>query len=91
MQTVGTTYAVTSSNDAVLSEYRELLAEYRHQLEAQRQQIEALHTIIQTLSEQQAPKYDLRGAQFAGLRGAQFAGGFAETVQGDQISGVQAP
>lgn len=64
-------------SEAVLAEYRELLAEYRRQLEAQRQQIEALQTIIQTLSEHQAPKYDLRGAQFAG--------GFAETVHGDQI------
>ncbi|MBD0270050.1 MAG: hypothetical protein ICV77_17370, partial [Cyanobacteria bacterium Co-bin8] len=70
------TYAASSS-DAVLAEYRELLAEYRRQLEAQRQQIAALQTIVQTLSEQQAPRYDLRGAQFAG--------GFAETVQGDQF------
>lgn len=61
-----------------LAEYRELLAEYRRQLDAQRQQIEALQTIIQTLSETQGPRYDLRGAQFAG--------GFAETVEGDQIS-----
>ena len=56
-----------------------MLAEYRQQLEAQRQQITALQTIIQALAEQQAPKYDLRGAHFAG--------GFAETVQGDQIGG----
>lgn len=58
------------------AEYQALLAEYRQQLAAQRQQIEALHAIIQTLSEQQSPKYDLRGAHFGG--------GFAETVQGDQ-------
>lgn len=64
--------------EGILAEYRELLAEYRRQIEAQRQQIEALHTIIQTLSENQVPKYDMRGAQFAG--------GFAETVQGNQIS-----
>lgn len=67
----------TSAQTAFDAEYRALLAEYRQQLEAQRQQIEALHAIIQTLSEQQAPKYDLRGAQFGG--------GFAETVQGDQV------
>jgi hypothetical protein len=63
-------------SEAVLAEYRELLAEYRRQLEAQRQQIETLQTIIQTLSENHAPRYDLRGARFAG--------GFAETVHGDQ-------
>ena len=68
-----------SSSNAVLPEYCELLAEYRRQLDAQRQQIEALQTIIQTLSETQGPRYDLRGAQFAG--------GFAETVEGDQIGG----
>ena len=68
-----------SSSNAVLTEYRELLAEYRRQLDAQRQQIEALQTIIQTLSETQGPRYDLRGAQFAG--------GFAKTVEGDQIGG----
>ena len=68
-----------NTHTAVSAEYRELLAEYRRQLDAQRQQIEALQTIIQTLSETQGPRYDLRGAQFAG--------GFAETVEGDQIGG----
>lgn len=71
--------SIPTTNTAVSAEYRELLAEYRRQLDAQRQQIEALQTIIQTLSETQGPRYDLRGAQFAG--------GFAETVEGDQISG----
>lgn len=76
-----------SSNQAVIDA---LLAEYRQQLDAQRQQIEhqyqqivALQTIIQTLAEQQSPKYDLRGAQFSG--------GFAETVQGNQQSGQLNP
>ena len=78
MQVAQLTYGANSS-DAVLAEYRQLLAEYRSQLDAQRQQIEALQTIIQTLSENQGPRYDLRGAQFAG--------GFAETVEGDQIGG----
>ncbi|TVQ06524.1 MAG: hypothetical protein EA368_16825 [Leptolyngbya sp. DLM2.Bin27] len=68
-----------NTHTVALAEYRELLAEYRRQLDAQRQQIEALQTIIQTLSETQGPRYDLRGAQFAG--------GFAETVEGDQIGG----
>lgn len=46
---------------------------------AQQQTVEALVAIIQTLSQNQGPKYDLRGAQFAG--------GFAETVYGDQVGG----
>ncbi|WP_346293966.1 hypothetical protein [Sphaerothrix gracilis] len=68
------------ANEAVIAEYQQLIAEYRQQLAAQRQQIEALQSIIQTLVEKDAPKYDLRGAQFGG--------GFAETVQGDQVGGV---
>ncbi|NEQ29629.1 MAG: hypothetical protein F6K04_01305 [Leptolyngbya sp. SIO4C5] len=48
---------------------------------SQPQQIEeVLKGIIQALKENQAPKYDLRGAQFAGS--------FAETVQGDQLGGT---
>ena len=45
----------------------------------QQQTVEALLEMIQTLSHSQVPKYDLRGAQFAG--------GFAETIQGNQIGG----
>ncbi len=41
---------------------------------------EALREIIQTLSQNQTPRYDLREAQFAGS--------FAETVHGNQIGGV---
>lgn len=40
------------------------------------QTIETLKDIIKALATNQAPKYDLRGAQFGG--------GFAETVKGDQ-------
>ncbi|MFE4108390.1 hypothetical protein ACFVKH_19085 [Almyronema epifaneia S1] len=72
--------AATANNEAVIAEYQQLLAEYRQQLAAQRQQIEALQSIIQTLAEKEAVKYDLRGAQFGG--------GFAETVQGNQVGGV---
>jgi hypothetical protein len=46
----------------------------------QQQTVEALLAIIQTLSQNQGPKYDFKGAQFAG--------GFAETVQGDQVGGT---
>jgi hypothetical protein len=46
----------------------------------QQQTVEALLAIIQTLSQNQAPKYDLRGASFAG--------GFVETVHGDQIGSI---
>lgn len=45
----------------------------------QSQTVETLKDIIKTLAGNQAPKYDLRGAKFAG--------GFAERVQGDQIGG----
>lgn len=46
----------------------------------QQQTVEALTDIIKALSQNQAPRYDLRGAQFAG--------GFAETVQGNQVGGA---
>lgn len=46
----------------------------------QQQTVEALLAIIQTLSQNQGPKYDFRGAQFSG--------GFAETVHGDQVGGT---
>jgi hypothetical protein len=42
--------------------------------------LEALREIIQTLSQNKTPRYDLRGAQFAG--------GFSEIVHGNQIGGV---
>ncbi|NEQ50319.1 MAG: toll/interleukin-1 receptor domain-containing protein [Leptolyngbya sp. SIO3F4] len=45
------------------------------------QTVETLKDIIKTLAENQPSKYDLRGAKFAG--------GFAETVQGDQIGSNQ--
>lgn len=78
-RTATTETVQTTVNDALLAEYQTLLSEYRQQLAAQRQQIYSLQSIIEILAEQQAPKYDLRGAQFAG--------GFAETVQGNQVCG----
>lgn len=51
------------------------------QANAQSQTAETLKDIIKTLAENHSPKYDLRGAQFAG--------GLAETVQGDQIGSNQ--
>lgn len=59
--------------------------ESSHLSNTQSQQIAALEELIQILKDHQAsnqvPKYDLRGAQFAG--------GFAETVRGDQTGGNQ--
>ncbi|MEO1403262.1 MAG: hypothetical protein AAFV72_18725 [Cyanobacteria bacterium J06635_1] len=56
------------------------LDDYRSQVQKQQQQNSRLLGIVETMAEQEsASKYDLRGAQFAG--------GFAETVQGDQIGG----
>ena len=49
------------------------------QATAPSQTVETLKDIIKALATNQAPKYDLRGAQFGG--------GFAETVQGDQLGG----
>ena len=49
--------------------------------EEQPQHIQALQDIIQILRENQAPKYDLRGATFSG--------GFAENVYGDQVGSQQ--
>lgn len=46
--------------------------------QSQQLKAEAVRSIIQTLSQNQAPKYDLRGAQFSG--------GFAETGQSNQVS-----
>ncbi|MEM9484858.1 MAG: toll/interleukin-1 receptor domain-containing protein [Cyanobacteria bacterium P01_F01_bin.116] len=51
------------------------------QTNTQSQTVETLKDIITTLAKNQAPKYDLRGAKFGG--------GFAETVQGEQIGGNQ--
>lgn len=49
-------------------------------IEAERQAKSSLIGAITTMAENQGSKYDLRGAQFAG--------GFAETVEGDQIGGT---
>ena len=45
------------------------------------EQAEALQETIKVLKENQAPKYDLRGATFGG--------GVAETVYGDQVGSKQ--
>jgi hypothetical protein len=49
-------------------------------LEVERREKATLMGIMATMAENQSSKYDMRGAQFAG--------GFAETVQGNQIGGV---
>lgn len=51
------------------------------QASGQSQTVETLKDIIEALAANQAPKYDLRGAQFGG--------GFAETVEGDQSGSNQ--
>ena len=63
--------------EAVLSSFRGSTNTATPQPAPQEQTVEALIDIIKALSQTQAPKYDLRGAQFGG--------GFAETVQGDQV------
>ncbi|TVQ06525.1 MAG: hypothetical protein EA368_16830 [Leptolyngbya sp. DLM2.Bin27] len=65
--------------EAVLSSFVGSTATATPRPAPQQQTVEALTDIIKALSQTQAPRYDLRGAQFAG--------GFAETVQGDQIGG----
>lgn len=52
----------------------------RRTIEVEKQEKISLMEIIKTMAENQSPKYDLRGAQFAG--------GLAETVQGNQIGGI---
>ena len=49
-------------------------------ISAERQEKATLMGVLTTMASQQGPKYDMRGAQFAG--------GFAETVQGDQVGGT---
>ncbi|NEQ47794.1 MAG: NACHT domain-containing protein [Leptolyngbya sp. SIOISBB] len=66
--------------EAVLASLVDSQSPVAEQSPAQLQTVEALLTIIQTLSQNQVPKYDLRGAQFVG--------GFAETVQGNQTGGT---
>ena len=66
--------------EAVLSSFRGSTTTATPQPAPQQQTVEALTDIIKALSQNQAPKYDLRGSQFAG--------GFAETVQGDQVGGT---
>lgn len=53
--------------------------ESRQLIEFERQEKATLMGIIETMAKNQGPKYDQRGAYFAG--------GFAETVKGDQIGG----
>ncbi|MEM6518925.1 MAG: pentapeptide repeat-containing protein [Cyanobacteria bacterium P01_C01_bin.70] len=57
------------------------LDDYRAQIRQQQSQNSRLLNIVETMAEKDsASKYDLSNAQFAG--------GFAETVQGDQIGGT---
>ena len=53
------------------------LEEIQGLIEAERQEKATLMGVLTTMASNQGPKFDLREAQFAG--------GFAETVQGDQI------
>lgn len=76
-------------NADLLAEYQKLIVGYQHhveflpcQIEHQQQQLDTYQALLQTLSaQQQTPKYDLRGAQFAG--------GFAEQVKGNQVGNQQ--
>ncbi|PZO20877.1 MAG: hypothetical protein DCF25_05855 [Leptolyngbya foveolarum] len=52
----------------------------RRTIEVEKQEKISLVEIIKTMAENQGPKYDMRGAQFAG--------GIAEIVQGDQVGGT---
>ncbi|PZV07887.1 MAG: pentapeptide repeat-containing protein [Leptolyngbya sp.] len=57
------------------------LEDIRDFLSVERQERTRLSKVVETMAnEQKVPKYDLRGAQFAG--------GFAETVQGNQVGGI---
>lgn len=57
------------------------LEDIRELLSFERQERTRLSKVVETMaSEQQTPKYDLRGAQFAG--------GFAEVVKGNQYGGT---
>ncbi|MFG6100550.1 pentapeptide repeat-containing protein [Leptothoe sp. ISB3NOV94-8A] len=59
----------------------EHLEDARQTIEVERRDKASLMALVSTMaSTQQGPKYDLSGAQFAG--------GFAETVQGNQIGGT---
>lgn len=83
---IKTEYAVKLQS--VEAEYEERLRiqgrhldDVRSSIEAERQEKATLIGVISSMANsQQGPKYDLRGAQFAG--------GMAETVQGDQIGGT---
>jgi TIR domain len=68
-----------SELDKILESIIAAQPEPSKQSQDQTQQIVNLKDLIEALGQHQAPKYDLRGAQFAG--------GFAETVQGDQTGG----
>ena len=58
------------------------LEDLQQVIEAERRDKAVLMKVFETMADnQQGPKYDMRGAQFAG--------GFAETVQGDQVGGTQ--
>lgn len=72
---------------ALEAQYEERLQLQGVQIEAAKQTIESerrdkatLMGIMATMAENQGSKYDMRGTQFAG--------GFAETVQGDQVGGI---
>ncbi|MEM8611175.1 MAG: pentapeptide repeat-containing protein [Cyanobacteria bacterium P01_H01_bin.105] len=57
------------------------LEDARQTIEIERREKATLMGVMTTMANsQQGPKYDMRGAQFAG--------GFAETVQGDQVGGT---
>ena len=56
------------------------LSEIQRLIAAERQEKATLMGVLTTMANNQGPKYDLSNAQFAG--------GFAETVQGDQVGGT---
>jgi uncharacterized protein YjbI with pentapeptide repeats len=56
------------------------LEDARRTIKTERQEKTKLMGVIEIMASNQGPKYDFRGAQFAG--------NFAETVQGDQIGGT---
>ena len=55
-------------------------AEIQRLIASERQEKATLMGVLTTMANNQGPKYDMRGTQFAG--------GFAETVQGDQVGGT---
>ena len=69
--------AIETQYQAKLELKGEQVEFYREQLTIQRQDNTRLIGVVEKMAEQESAKYDLRGAKFDG--------GFADTVQGDQI------